>query len=1081
MSPFLEKFPCFILFFFLTATFTIAQNTELTYTQNRFHSPAYGFQVKTTTTKDADNFSTLAKPDISFNDSSSVLHPSSPEHYWQQRVDYKIDVALNDVKHELHGNIQIGYTNHSPDELSFIWFHLWPNAYKNLNTAFAKQQLENRQTSFYFSKPEQRGYIDSLDFHVDGEKSQWRYDSVHIDICMVVLPQPLKSGETITITTPFRVKIPFSFSRLGHVGQSYQITQWYPKPAVYDKNGWHPMPYLDQGEFYSEFGSFDVKITLPKNYVVGATGTLHNEDELEWLNELAEKTAKQNDFGKDGSFPPSDSLTKTLHYTISNAHDFAWFADKRFHVMRGEAELPHSRRKVTTWALFTNADADLWKFSLEYLNDAIYYYSLWIGDYAYDQVTAVEGSLSAGGGMEYPTITIIGSTSNALELETVIMHEVGHNWFYGILGTNERQHPWMDEGINSFYENRYLQTKYPNKKWLPQFKNEKLKHFLDIDAYPLGFTNELGYLYTATRHLDQPIGLSAPEYSYINYGTIVYFKTAMVFEHLRSYLGDSLFDHTMQQYYSHWQFKHPMPEDLRAVFESVSGKNLSWFFDALISTDKKVDYKIARVKKDKVNNIHTLRITNRAGVSSPFPLSAIRKDTVVKTMWVEGFEGSKEIEIPDINYHQYRIDAGRITTEVNRKNNNYRLNGLMHKAERLRFQMFGSIENPTKTQLFFTPVAGWNNYDKTLVGVALCNHLLPFKKFEFELVPLFGTGSLQFAGIGRIGYTFYVRHGKVHNINLSLHGKRFSYDLFPEVLNYNKAQPVLTIEFRKRNPRSWVDKILSLRHIIVWQEYRKFEIIAPFIPGTYTRGLARYYVNESAFSFTNDQIINPYRFSLTVQQAKNFVRTFGELNYQVTYNRTNKGFFIRLFAGGFIWNDRSGSEIPDPRFRLNFSTGNEQFQKDFLFDEYFFGRNETEIFSSQQVVTKEGGFRAHNDFGQSDKWLASIHLSSTIPGKIPIRPYTGIGLYGGNGANIAYELGFSVVILPDVFEINFPLVSLVRQTGPNNSTLSRKWHIGLDRNDPDNLYMGEKYWSLITFQFNIKKMNPFEMLKKLPF
>lgn len=1000
--------------------------------------------------------------------------------YWQQAVDYKISVALDDKKHTLNGDISITYANNSPDTLSFIWFHLWPNAYKNLNTAFAKQQLENRSTEFYFSKPEQRGYIDSLNFQSTGDTLEWHYDSVNMDICKVLLSQPLKSGERITITTPFHVKIPHSFSRLGHVGQSYQITQWYPKPAVYDKNGWHPMPYLDQGEFYSEYGSFDVQITLPKNYVVAASGNLQDEEELQWLNELAEKTSKIESFETTHPFPPSDSLLKTLHYTLENAHDFAWFADKRYHVLKGEVELPYSKRKVTTWAMFTNIDAKLWKNSLEYLHDATLYYSKWIGDYHYNQVTAVEGALSAGSGMEYPTITIIGGTSNALDLETVLMHEVGHNWFYGMLGTNERDHAWMDEGINSFYETRYLYTKYPDKKWPGNFHAEGIKKFFDINDYPLRFQNELFYLFTARQYLDQPSELPSEDFTSVNYGTIAYAKTALLFDHLKAYLGDSLFDNVMQKYFSDWKFKHPQPEDLRALFESHTGKNLSWFFDDLISTSQKLDYKISGVEKDKANNIHTLQLINKTGVAAPVSVSAIRKDTVVKTIWVEGFEGEKEIEIADDNYEQYRIDFARTTTEFIRKNNNYRLRGMMHKAERLRFQLLGSIENPARAQLFFTPVFGWDNYDKTVVGIALYNHFFPFKKFEFELVPMFGTASIRFIGLGRMGYTFYPKGSKVHHISLSMSGKRFSYDLFPEVLNYNKMQPMLTLTFRKKYARSPVEKSLSFRHVYVWQEFRQYNQTDL----VYENTIAKYFVNEASFNLENMRVLNPFRTNITVQQGKDFVRSFAEFNYTFTYNKKNKGLHVRLFAGGFLWNNPVSGSVPDTRFRMNFGTGKEQFQKDFLFDEYYFGRNDMEIFFSQQVLVKDGGFRSLNGIS-TDKWITTLSLNSTIPGKIPIRPYTTLGVYGdaGSAFNIAYELGISVVVLPDIFEINFPLVSIAQLTPQNQETITLKWHIGMDNDDPSifNQYRERKYWSLITFQFNIKKMNPFDIAKKAQF
>ncbi|MEO1434818.1 MAG: hypothetical protein AAFV80_04735 [Bacteroidota bacterium] len=190
--------------------------------------------------------------------SGLFANASFGQEYFQQQVDYLISVTLNDSLHEIQGDISMEYTNNSPDQLSFIYMHLWPNAFQDLGTAFAKQRLEDGSTRFYYADQKERGNIDQLDFKVDNKTVNWEYDADHLDIAIIRLNEPLVSGGKITITTPFKVQIPKSFSRLGHVGQSYQMTQWYPKPAVYDKNGWNPMPYLDMGEFYSEFGNFEV-------------------------------------------------------------------------------------------------------------------------------------------------------------------------------------------------------------------------------------------------------------------------------------------------------------------------------------------------------------------------------------------------------------------------------------------------------------------------------------------------------------------------------------------------------------------------------------------------------------------------------------------------------------------------------------------------------------------------------------------------------------------------------------------------------------------------------------------------------
>jgi len=324
----------------------------------------------------------------------------------------------------LNGFESVEYINNSPDTLRFLYFHLWPNAYSNNKTELARQIFSFKGKGKLFNDPELRGYIDSLDFEADGQTVQWNILTGVPDICRIILNTPLKHGDTLLITTPFHVKIPKGVSsRLGHIGESYQISQWYPKPAVYDRYGWHQMPFLDQGEFYSEFGSFDVSITLPANYIVGATGNLQNEDEKELLDFISADTSwmKTPEYGL--GFPPSSKDMKTIRYTGNQIHDFAWFADKRFHVLKGKVKLPDSGREVTTWAMFTNLDAQLWEDAISYINNAIWYFSRWIGDYPYDNFTAVQSALSSGSGMEYPGLTVIGTAEDSYMLALLLVEK----------------------------------------------------------------------------------------------------------------------------------------------------------------------------------------------------------------------------------------------------------------------------------------------------------------------------------------------------------------------------------------------------------------------------------------------------------------------------------------------------------------------------------------------------------------------------------------------------------------------------------------------------------------------------------
>ncbi len=489
--------------------------------------------------------------------------------YWQQQVNYNIDVSLNDKEHTLAGFEKIEYINNSPDTLRFIWFHLWPNAYKNDKTAFSDQLLENGNTKFYFSGKDDKGYINKLDFKVNNTTAQTEDHPQHIDIVKLILPAPLVPGQKILITTPFHVKLPSNYSRGGHEGQSYQATQWYPKPAVYDKNGWHPMPYLDQGEFYSEFGNFEVNITVPKNYVVAATGELQNTEERQWLKSRASFTwepVNQKIKTTGGQvkttyqlYPESEKEIKILTYRQNNVHDFAWFADKRFIVNYDSCKLS-SGKTIDIFSFYTPAQKEIWKSSIVNAKEAIHHYSSLVGEYPYNVVSVVQGPASFGGGMEYPTITVLSPVEDSRSLDYIIAHEVGHNWFYGILGSNERKYPWMDEGVNSYYE-----SKYRNKQD-QRFTQRTEQSFLETFI---------------VEKKDQPIATASEDFTATNYGLIAYYKASQWITYLEKKLGTDTFNKAMQEYYRQWQFKHPQPEDLKKVLEDVSGQNLDSAFALL--------------------------------------------------------------------------------------------------------------------------------------------------------------------------------------------------------------------------------------------------------------------------------------------------------------------------------------------------------------------------------------------------------------------------------------------------------------------------------------------------------------------
>ncbi len=499
---------------------------------------------------------------------------NSQSGYWQQQVDYKINVTLNDNAHTLKGDISFDYTNNSPDKLDYIWFHLWPNAYKNETTAYAKQIFRDKEGKKRWKEMKDRGYIDSLDFMANGEKLKTEIDKDNIDIIKVYLSKPLQPGEKIAITTPFFVKIPTYSSRSGHLDQSYMICQWYPKPAVYDRKGWHPIPYLDQGEFYSEFGNFDVSITIPSAYVVGATGLLQNIEELTKYKEAGKRNNNAtSDLARYNN--TSSAATKTLQYKCGNIHDFAWFADKDFIVRYDTARL--SSGKIIDIFTYSYENGNkLWRNSTSYVEDAVRNYSNWIGEYPYPLAQAVEGPKNVmSGGMEYPTITLITSPdADEPRLDAVIAHEVGHNWFYSILASNERDHAWMDEGMNTYFQFRYEAQKYKSNSIFGDAIPEEVK------SKPLKDFESAVYMALSQIPMEEAIETPSADFEDKDkYGMVVYLKTAIWMYIVEVSIGTENLDKVIKAYYNDWKFKHPYPEDLKAAFE----KQLNMKFDDIFN------------------------------------------------------------------------------------------------------------------------------------------------------------------------------------------------------------------------------------------------------------------------------------------------------------------------------------------------------------------------------------------------------------------------------------------------------------------------------------------------------------------
>ncbi|RYD99813.1 MAG: M1 family peptidase [Sphingobacteriales bacterium] len=875
--------------------------------------------------------------------------------YFQQRVDHTIQVALDDKTHILSGTMKMHYTNNSPDTLEYIYMHLYPNAYSVDNSAFSKQAVENRSTAHYLSKKADWGYIDSLSFEQDGMSAKIVMTQ-DVDIIRVLLPQPILPGGSSELTTPFRVKIPRTFSRLGHEGNSYQVSQWFPKPAVYDKNGWHPMPYLDQGEFYSEYGSYDVSITLPENYVVMATGNLQTESEVNWLDEKVKQAIVDSFKSTVKGKIPSSEKKKTIRYTEDNIHDFAWFADKRWLVRKDTVAVPGSDLVSTVYVAYSPASHKSWGSSVQATKDAIKLYSEKVGPYPYRTVKVVEGALSAGGGMEYPTVTVISPGNGAMN-DMVIIHEVGHNWFYGILGSNERMHPWMDEGINSFYEKVVVDTATNQKK------------------NPLEDLQSRSYALTMATRQSMAIGLPSAEYTNPAYGIDVYGKAPAYLKWLQEYMGPDHFDTAMKAYFETWKFKHPQPEDFAAMFQKHSTKSLDWFFTTGLHSDKPVNYAIKGIRNTAAGKL--VRIKNKTGFEAPV---AIQVDSSAQLYWTEPFKGTTTLMVPG-NFKEAHI-ASFIPDYYLPDNTNKRS---------FAVKAFGSLSQSVQNKLFIAPALGYNVYDRFMLGLSFHNVQLPERSFQYFLAPMYSFKANTVVGTGVISKAFYPNSELFREIDLNLEGKRFSYsrtfleDYDNPRQQYLKIAPELRFVFKKPSPRSPLNQYLSLKGYYIQEGRFAYDQVDSNVYHPRKDGYNAALYGRIKYELEHNRTFNPYSFSAEVQAGETFAKVSATANLKIDYFYKKKAIYLRAFGGKMFHFNTDPIENSRYSFAATYSGWN-----DYLYDQTFAGRNMSNTLAAQQIYIKDGGMKVPtlmyaNPIGISNDWMAAFNIKVDLPVGLPVQ------------------------------------------------------------------------------------------------
>ncbi len=502
---------------------------------------------------------------------ASASVPASADSRTAPRIaDYRITASYDAVTHTITGHEVLTWRNTSTEAAPDLYFHLYLNAFANNRSSFVRETGE-QWADWLERHPHGWGYVQIKSLRAGGTELTDAMRFVHPDddniddrsVCRVQLDRPLAPGGSLDIEIDFVAKLPKLVARSGYAGPFVMGAQWFPKIGVYEDGHWNCHQYHLTTEFFADFGSYDVSLTVPRDAVIGATGVLRETH--------------------------TDGTTQTVRFVAENVHDFAWTIDPRFQVVEKTADGVTLRLLVQP-----NHRAQAARF-LDAAAAALHFYEQRFGPYPYPQLTLVDpgaGGLAAGG-MEYPTLITLGTTwwmPRRLRLpEFVTVHEFGHQYWYGMLASNEFEEAWLDEGINSYVEGRIMDQLYGAGSYLNLFG-------IRADSTAI---RRLQYL-RAPQH--DP--LARPAWKFLDrssYGAISYSKTALMLDTLATYVGDEALQHALAEYVDRWRFRHPRAGDLLASLNDSLGQDLGWYFDQTVRGTGVVDYAVTEVNAEEVH------------------------------------------------------------------------------------------------------------------------------------------------------------------------------------------------------------------------------------------------------------------------------------------------------------------------------------------------------------------------------------------------------------------------------------------------------------------------------------------------
>lgn len=897
--------------------------------------------------------------------------------FGQNKIDLK---AVFDVKNKqinIHQTIE--YQNDSHDTLQSIYLNDWSHSFSSKKTPLAERLAEEYKNEFHLAKDHDRGFTKINSITQNGENLVFSRLKGQIDVLKVKLSEPLKSGDSYTIQLEYTVQVASNkFTSYGLTKSGdFNLRYWYITPAIYNGD-WQYYSNKDLDDLYIPKANVSLEVEYPNDY------TLTSELDLIESSQTNDKHSVKL-YGED-RIDSKLFLNKSSDFNTIQTGDFSIVSNIDDGKKIGDKKKIQVLEKVLITEKITKFILDNFG---EYPHKRLVLSKI---DYGKDPVYGLN---------KLPDF--LQPYPKHFRYELKILKMTLRNYLENTFLINPRKEQWLIDGILIYYLMNYVDEHYPDIKFLGTYANfwgVRSFHAADMkfnDKYTLAF------MLMARTNKDQVLTMPKDSLLKFNKNIANKYKGGLGLKYLDDFVNNDIVENSIEVFLRDKKLKQTSTKEFEQFIKSKTDKNIDWFFTDYLSTRKKVDFKIKKVIK--TDDSITLTIKNKRDNSMPVSLYTLNNDSIISKTWIENIKESKTLTVPKNSANKLVLNYNKVIPEINLRDNWKSLRGFLFNNKPLQFRLFQDIEDPDYNQVFFMPIAEYNNiYDGITLGVKAYNKTVLKKLFNYKIQPKYALQSKSLTGSFSSWMTHYFENQNLYSINYGVGGGLRSYaeDLFVRQLT-----PSLTFRFREDNDfRSNKRRLLTFRYFDI---NRDIDLNSPE-----TTTDPNYSVFNVRYINSNDNLIHFSKWNTDLQISK----TFSKASFTYEYRRlfeSNRQLNLRFYAGTFLSNNNDA----DSNY-FNFALDR---PTDYLFEYSYLGRSENSGIFSQEYITAEGGFKSKLDTPFANQWITTLNASTTIWNYVLLYGDVGFVKNKFNSSKFVYDSGIRFNLVTDYFEIYLPLYS----------------------------------------------------------